>query len=72
MTNCIKDFTTEELREEVHKRERVEILEERVASLQSTLDRLVADATELGQIITLINKRAETLVIKKGGRGYSE
>ncbi len=72
MEKLINNFTTEELQEELDKRERVRFLQERVESLQSTLDRLVADATELGQIITLINKRAETLVVKKGGRGYSE
>lgn len=72
MEKLINNFTTEELQEELDKRERVRFLQERVESLQSTLDRLVADATELGQTITLINKRAETLVVKKGGRGYSE
>jgi len=72
MTDLIEHFTTEELKTELVKREKVRNLQRRVLHLQETLDELVADAAELKETITVINKRAETLVIKQGGRGYNE
>lgn len=70
MTDLINHFTTEELKQELARRREIEYLGDRTNHLQETLDQLVSDAAELKQVIILINKRAETLVIRPGGRGY--
>lgn len=70
MKDLIEHFTTEELKEELIKRDKVRTLQLRIVHMQDLLDELVNDAFVLGEIITLINKRAETLTIKQDG-GYN-